>query len=748
MEIWSSYYHTEKTEGCLKFFHSVETSKIGIKNTETGFSVLPFFDHIITVGDYILVEANEHWGILDKNLHEILTPIFDKLYPVKQIDRESYVSSSLATNTPPDSLNGKDCPTHFLVQEHIGEMEEIISRVVFEDEENIPKDTIYQVCEKPEFEPTAQYIAVVNNKYYFLKIDDNSYSEFREFSKSIYQIFHYQDDVFFCIDINGYYGYGTFENGRIKLSTITIEQVGRNEYVHIKFVPEIVFHKENFVEFRLPKLTEHHEYASWNSCELPTSNKWALCKFVSKEGEDHSFFRHSDFYFLTPFALAVSLQQTTNPFLFICAMEGKKFFVEYIDNTGISTENIKTKQDCNELFNKYKKTKSIIAWIELKTTLFSGKLHASFTDYKEIDCRKDGMFNIYTADGCGLADDKQKVLVQAIYDNPVERYEPYMIVAKDGNKGLIGADGKELIPCKYEYIQVGSDEISVWKQGSEYNETTGECDEWDFCDDSIEFNSSNEDIGTDSLLLIGINLIGQDDEIKTAKCDIYLADGDLQFSCDILPYVGLQYLKQFDAVVMYGEKKHDENNVSFYRYLRYFLKSINDFTPHYNQAIFIDEFHYMVYDNGRVGVIKICSDAIDKLQWVIPCDYDFMSLPANGVLYAVYWDCKSVRLDLFDLEDGCRKFSSIETGKNWGVTNRLACMEELYPGLSINDDVISNQAKRLIGKDEINNLKFFPFQAENVFYGYDGYHDDGYSIEDSLRDAFDDEPEAMWGIMD
>ena len=181
MEIWSSYYHTEKTEGCLKFFHSVETSKIGIKNTETGFSVLPFFDHIITVGDYILVEANEHWGILDKNLHEILTPIFDKLYPVKQIDRESYVSSSLATNTPPDSLNGKDCPTHFLVQEHIGEMEEIISRVVFEDEENIPKDTIYQVCEKPEFEPTAQYIAVVNNKYYFLKTDDNSYSEFREF---------------------------------------------------------------------------------------------------------------------------------------------------------------------------------------------------------------------------------------------------------------------------------------------------------------------------------------------------------------------------------------------------------------------------------------------------------------------------------------------------------------------------------------------------------------------------------------
>ena len=149
--------------------------------------------------------------------------------------------------------------------------------------------------------------------------------------------------------------------------------------------------------------------------------------------------------------------------------------------------------------------------------------------------------------------------------------------------------------------------------------------------------------------------------------------------------------------------------------LRYFLKSINDFTPHYNQAIFIDEFHYMVYDNGRVGVIKICSDAIDKLQWVIPCDYDFMSLPANGVLYAVYWDGKSVRLDLFDLEDGCRKFSSIETGKNWGVTNRLACMEELYPGLSINDDVISNQAKRLIGKDEINSLKFFPFQAENVF---------------------------------
>ena len=368
------------------------------------------------------------------------------------------------------------------------------------------------------------------------------------------------------------------------------------------------------------------------------------------------------------------------------------------------------------MWDEYKKNINITSWLQFKTSCFRGNLKASFTDYKEIDCRKDGLFNIYTADGCGLVNDKQQVLVQAIYDYPVERYEPYMIVMKGGYRGLIRADGKEIIPCKYEYIQVGSGEISVWKQTFDYNETTGECDEWEFCDDCIELNSSNEEIERDSLLLIGINLIGQDDEIRTAKCDIYLADGDLQFSCDILPYVGLKYLKQFNAVVMYGEKKHDENNVSFYRYLRYFLKSINDFTPYYSQAIFIDEFHYLVYENGRVGVIKISSDAIDKLQWVIPCDYEFMSLPANGILYAVSWDGKSVRLDLFDLEDGCRKFCSVETDKNGGVTNRLACMEELYPGLSIDDDVISNQAKRLIGKDEINNLKFFPYQAENSFY--------------------------------
>ncbi len=676
----------------------------------------------------------------------ILAPIFDKLFPVKQIDRESYVSSFLGTSTHPDSLYNKDCPTHFLVQKFIGEMEEIISRVVFEDEESIPKDKIYQVCQNPESEPTTQFIAVVNNKYFFLKIDDNSCYEFREYSKSIYQIFHYQDDVFFCIDINGCYGYGTFENGRIKLSTIFIEKVSRNEYVHIKFVPEIVFHKENFVEFRLPKLTEHHEYAFRNSRGLPPSNKWALCKFASKDDKEHSFFRHSDFYFLTPFALEVSLQQTSNPFLFICAMEGKKFFVEYNENTGISTENIKSKQDSNELFNKYKKTKSLIAWIELKTTLFSGKLHASFVDYKEIDCRKDGLFNIYTVEGCGLADDKQKVLVQAIYDEPIERYEPYMIVMKGGYRGLIGANGKELIPCKYEYIQVGSGEISVWKQGSDYNETTGECDEWEFCDDCIELDNSNENFDKQSLLLIGINLIEKDDERRTAKCDVYLADYDLLFSCEILPYGGLKYLKELDAVVIYGEKKHDANNDSFYGEVRFFLRRINDFTPYYSQAIFIDETHYMVYDNGRVGIIKICSDTIDKLQWVIPCDYEFMSLPVNGVLYAVYWDGKSVRLDLFDLEDGVWKFCSVETETNRGVTNRLACMEELYSGLNLDDDVIG--AERLVGKNEINSLKYFPFQTENGFYDYDRYQDDGYSIEDSLRDAFDDEPEAMWGIMD
>ena len=137
----------------------------------------------------------------------------------------------------------------------------------------------------------------------------------------------------------------------------------------------------------------------------------------------------------------------------------------------------------------------------------------------------------------------------------------------------------------------------------------------------------------------------------------------------------------------------------------------------------------------------------ENLNWIVPCNYTFMTFPYNNLLYAVYQDGMLLRLDVFDIEDGFKMLYSLETSSNEIISNRMYCIEELLCGGV--DDTITELKKRLIKKDNIVNLVCFPHYTEDVFYsGSDYCPEDNYTIEDSLRDAFDDEPETMWGIRD
>ena len=171
------------------------------------------------------------------------------------------------------------------------------------------------------------------------------------------------------------------------------------------------------------------------------------------------------------------------------------------------------------------------------------------------------------------------------------------------------------------------------------------------------------------------------------------------------------------------------------------------FTPYYEQACFIDKRHYLAYVEGNVGVVEISDKDNENLNWIVPCNYTFMTFPYNNLLYAVYQDGMLLRLDVFDIEDGFKMLYSLETSSNEIISNRMYCIEELLCGGV--DDTITELKKRLIKKDNIVNLVCFPHYTEDVFYsGSDYCPEDNYTIEDSLRDAFDDEPEAMWGIRD
>lgn len=724
MEVWSSYYFDGKTDGSLKFYHSKETNKMGIQNLETGLSVPPFLDHIITCGDYILIQIDGQWGILDNDFHMVLPPIFNSLYPVKQIDRDAFVSSCIANTSPfsKKSFEGMNKPSHFIVQE-----KEKVDRCLYYEE--VQKDAIYEILGFEEH--TTLFVVASEKDCCLIELIESKFKHFNTHSREeISQIYHYYKDVFFLRDIRGNFAYGTFENGRLQIRKL-YHVIVRNKYsVSQKYCPNVIIYKNEFVAFQLSALFDYDD-----GQKLPASDKWAI-------------FKLKDNYFeqLTPFALDDALLQTTNPFLFICRIEDNSFFVKYIEEAEDFVRKGKEESECSIMLNDYRKTKSNLTLLLYKMTCFRGKMLASLSNYKKISCREDGMFDFYTKEGCGLINDKQEIIIPAIYDKPVEYYGPFMIVSKKCKTGLVDGKGKELIPCKYDCIQVGSDEISVWKRDSEYNYDLCESEEWDYFDNEIGCFSFDEDLNEKSILLLGINN-KESNGINVAQCDIYLQDGEYLFTCEIYPSGGVRYYKVFDAILVYREQDYDENNISFYGGVRFFVHCFNELTPNYEQASFIDKQHFFAYKEQNTGVVRIKGNDDEKLEWIVPCEYEFITFPVNNLLYAVCWNGKSQRLDVIDIEDNFNKIYSMELLTNDVIDNRRNCLETLFSGVAIDDEAKNNLAERIVGKGDIDKLVCFPYQSREDDDYYRGYPDDYYSIEDSLRDAFDDEPEAMWGIM-
>ncbi len=242
-------------------------------------------------------------------------------------------------------------------------------------------------------------------------------------------------------------------------------------------------------------------------------------------------------------------------------------------------------------------------------------------------------------------------------------------------------------------------------------------------------------------------IIFESNGINVAQCDIYLQDGEYLFTCEIYPSGGVRYYKVFDAILVYREQDYDENNISFYGGVRFFVHCFNELTPNYEQASFIDKQHFFAYKEQNTGVVRIKGNDDEKLEWIVPCEYEFITFPVNNLLYAVCWNGKSQRLDVIDIEDNFNKIYSMELLTNDVIDNRRNCLETLFSGVAIDDEAKNNLAERIVGKGDIDKLVCFPYQSREDDDYYRGYPDDYYSIEDSLRDAFDDEPEAMWGIM-
>lgn len=153
---------------------------------------------------------------------------------------------------------------------------------------------------------------------------------------------------------------------------------------------------------------------------------------------------------------------------------------------------------------------------------------------------------------------------------------------------------------------------------------------------------------------------------------------------------------------------------------------------------------YLAYNNEVVGLMAVCDGNEIFERTLIPYEYKLMTLPINGIIYALREDEEDkCILDVFDITSSTKKVLSCTSDKISLSGDRKDITEEVLVCLKTNKTSIDN----ILREDQIKEVIWFPFMHD-----YDSdYHEqqsNEYSSDEGLRDAFEDDPEAMWGRLD
>jgi hypothetical protein len=376
---------------------------------------------------------------------------------------------------------------------------------------------------------------------------------------------------------------------------------------------------------------------------------------------------------------------------------------------------------------------------------FKGALKIASSFFDSIECREDGMFDVSTDEGYGLCDENMNVLVPAKYDGPIDSFDKLIIVSKKGKYGVINNNAEEIVPCVYTSIKIGTDRIEVWNYSSEYDDFSGDWKSQRYignqCDIPIHYEENKEEV-----LIVGINTdikegqgifnylrlipnYNSNNKVLGALCDVYLPTGEMITHFSRIPGGGIEYSKEYGIVTSYERVAYSQDSDEFLEGVKlYFIKEQKT-TSKYAQIVMLNKGMFLAFNYCNVGIVSNESDGKTNFPWIVPAIYFKISIPINNIIYAWKWEDDKKIIDIYDSTQNYKLISSIEY---------------IDSSLSLdNENIKEEQRARLINLDKINDIKYFPYEEH---YESDASNSSlGESYDNDLRDAFEDDPDAMWG---
>jgi len=739
----------ESVEDNIKVFQFA--GSWGIINLESGHKTLPCFDRVVTSERYIFVESNGYWGILDKELRIIAPSVFKKIIPVQSIERNSYIQNCRKSQSPSDLEKEVDGHTTVAVQ-NTRILSNLMSPHLYPDDilgdhyEEKDKAEFFEIIQELEKAITGTFVVITDRNINLINVDSATISlTSGSYGKTVYLLWHYKDNLFITQDYKGNYGYATYHKGRLFQHYFKYE---RNEhYISVGGISALSFQGEDFVSVC--------ESKNNNGSEL-----WGVFKYKHNnpsEEEDGSIYEYSSLDQLIPFALEMPLERTQNPLVFICRAFGYAFFVEYRNSADVHSEKI----DAFYLKEHGEDSSS-------KLVLLRSSIEDSFKVispyYDSIQLRDDGLYDVRSTSDYhyGICDKNGNIIVPTQYEDPLDWGGQLVLVSQEGKFGIIDHQAKTIVPCSYDSIIVSRENSTIWTDESEYY------DDWrdDFVGahnakydlyNNIDYISPNEDLQKEGYYIIGINknTIGNDKnrllaQLKyivnkdKARCDILLPNGSYVTTFQIGFKGGIKYIKEYAIFASYQSSDYDEYEGEFFEKVSLYSCSLKKKSQTYEQAVMISTNAYLAYNNEVVGLMAVCDGNEIFERTLIPYEYKLMTLPINGIIYALREDEEDkCILDVFDITSSTKKVLSCTSDKISLSGDRKDITEEVLVCLKTNKTSIDN----ILREDQIKEVIWFPFMHD---YDYD-YHEqqsNEYSSDEGLRDAFEDDPEAMWGRLD
>ena len=286
MDINIDNYYRDVTENGMKTFLS--NGKIGIQNIGNGKKTIPSFDRVIISNRYIFVEVNGRWGILGLDLNLITPSVYEEIYPVNLIDRDSFISICLsnqaAVSVSLSSNNNR--PTHIAIQKRSIDTPEGLRLSSYEEYDETEKADIYEIAEKLESAFTDLFVTISDKEIQLINIEEIDIKHDTEFNDyEFFPLWHYKDNMFIVQNKNGSYVTSIYKNGRFTKKSLWGDY---NDSFEEYGSPKVVLHRGEFVSVCYPE-----KYCFIGS---PFANKEKVKEFEEKiESLRQSLYQQNNF---------------------------------------------------------------------------------------------------------------------------------------------------------------------------------------------------------------------------------------------------------------------------------------------------------------------------------------------------------------------------------------------------------------------------------------------------------------------